>query len=67
MKEKEVIKLKFATYEFSMTCAGILIPEERDEIDTLRQELHGLFYRFTRKNMDILEEQTRAVATLQKK
>ena len=60
-------KMTFTFYEFSMTFAGALTAEERDEIDEIRYKLHEKCYRYTRKNMNALEEVTRMTTKAIKK
>lgn len=57
MEEKD--KINFAVYEYSETFAGVLTHKERDEIDALRFELHSKCYKYSRGNMNKLEEITR--------
>ncbi|KKL10988.1 hypothetical protein LCGC14_2550340 [marine sediment metagenome] len=66
MKYKIGDRVDCATYEVSMTFAGILSFEERDEIDKLRYDLHTKMYQYTRKNMNLLENVTRDICIFTK-
>ncbi len=55
-------RLSLKSYEFDLRFSGILTQEQRDEIDGLRNHLHELGYKYTRKNLNDIERITRDIA-----